>query len=577
MSFRSLIGLLTRGRRGRLAGLGLLVLIGAGLPLVGPQLVRLFIDAAVAGDPVSTLVLLAAGYLVAALAHRSLGVVVGYASSRLAWSATDALRERVVRHVLDLDLDFHDGHTPGELIERTDGDATALSTFLCSFLSHLVGGVLTVLGVLTVVLLDDWRIGLAMLAFVIVAAAVIIRLRDFAVPSAIEQRAASADLFGVVEEGLHGAEELRANAGGGFQLRRFQESLARFIRVSLRASLTSRTGWVITGAVFAAGTVLSLVGGALLHQAGLISLGAVYLLFRYASLLRDPLDAIAEQQQLAQQAIAGCSRIRQLLAIRPSIHDHGRSRLPAGPLALRLAGVGFGYPGRAQVLHGLELRLEPGEVLGLVGHTGSGKTTIARLLVRLLEPATGTIMVGGAELPTVPLADLRRRVALVTQDVQLFQAPVRDNLTLFDTYPADDRAISEVLTDLGLGSWLESLPAGLDTMLGPGGAGVSAGEAQLLAFARVFLRDPGLVILDEATSRLDPGTEQRIERAVDRLLEGRSAVLIAHRLGTLDRADRIAVLDAGRIVEDGSRRLLGAEPSSRYAGLLRTASAGVLS
>lgn len=575
-TFRSLIGVLSRDRYGRLAALGLLVMISAGVPLVGPQLVRLFIDAAITGGPVSTLGLIAAGYFAAAMAQRALGLAVGTASSQVALDAADALRERVIAHVLDLDLSFHDGQTPGELIERTDGDASALSAFLSSFLVHVVGSLITLLGALTLVLLDDWRIGLAMLAFVIIAAVVIMKVRHLAVPSAIEQRAASADLVGVIEEGLHGAEDLRAHAGGDYQLDRFRSSQARLIGAGLRAASASRTTWTITGGVFAAGTVLSLLGGVLLHQAGLISLGAVYLLFRYTSLVRDPLDAIAEQQQLAQEAIAGFSRIRELLALRPAIREGDRPRLPDGPLALRLDGVDFAYPGRGRVLHALDLDLEPGVVLGLVGHTGAGKTTVARLLVRLLDPTGGAVRVGGVELRTVRLAELRRRVALVTQDVQLFQATLRENLTLFGCHPVHDRTLIDVLGELGLEPWLRSLPAGLDTRLGPGGAGVSAGEAQLIAFARAFLRDPGLVILDEATSRLDSVTELRIERAVGRLLAGRTAVVIAHRLGTLDRADRIAVLEAGRIIEYGERRSLVAAPDSRFARLLRTASAGVL-
>ncbi len=236
-----------------------------------------------------------------------------------------------------------------------------------------------------------------MLVFVIVAAAVIASLRNVAVPTAIEQRAASADLFGVIEEGLHGAEDLRANAGGDYHLGRFRSTLARYIRAGLRASFASRTTWVITGGVFAAGTVLSLLGGALLHQAGLISLGAVYLLFRYTSLLRDPLDAIAEQQQLAQEAVAGFSRICQLLALRPSIRDRGRSAAgrsavaAAGRGGLRLSGAGRGAartrpPARA----GSDPR--PGRT-----HR-QRQDHLARLLVRLLEPTAGAIRVGGVDL-----------------------------------------------------------------------------------------------------------------------------------------------------------------------------------
>jgi ATP-binding cassette, subfamily B, bacterial len=189
-------------------------------------------------------------------------------------------------------------------------------------------------------------------------------------------------------------------------------------------------------------------------------------------------------------------------------------------------------------------------------------------LLRLYDSTSGQIRVGGVPITEPTLRDLRRHVALVTQDVQLFQASVRDNLTFFNRRIPDAR-IREALDDLGLGPWLASLPAGLDTELDAGG-GLSAGEAQLLAFVRVFLADPGLVILDEASSRLDPATEQRIERAITKLLRGRTAIIIAHRLGTIARADRILILEDGRALEQGERERLARDPASRFHQMLRS-------
>lgn len=573
-SRQRLFAVLARGRAVQLAGLGLLVIASSLLPLAGPQLLRLFIDHAMLGRPLSLLAIIAGGYLAVSLIQQALAVAVSYASTHLVWAATNELREQVARHTLELDLSFHDGHSPGELIERTDGDVTALSSFVSSFVVQVVGGTLTLLGVLVVVLLEDWRIGLGMVGFALVGAVTIVRLRNVAVPRAIERRAASARLFGEIEERLNSAEDLRANGGGGYAVRKFQRTLRSYIHTSVQASRAMRTTWAITGAVFAAGGLVSLSAGAILFEAGAVSLGTVYLLFRYTGLLREPLDLIAEQQQVAQEAIAGFARVQELLDERPAIRDTGRRSLPSGPLRVELDGVGFAYPDGAEILHGVDLDLPPGRVLGVVGHTGSGKTTLSRLLLRLLDPTNGIVRVGGTDIRDVPLSDLRRRVAIVTQDVQLFEASVRDNLTLFGAYESDDRELVDVLADLGLGSWYATLPDGLDSMLGPGGEGLSAGEAQLVAFARAFLRDPGLVILDEATSRLDPVSEERIEQAVDKLLTGRTAILIAHRLGTLDRADEILLLDQGRVVEHAARQALADESDSRFAGLLATASAG---
>jgi ABC-type multidrug transport system fused ATPase/permease subunit len=244
------------------------------------------------------------------------------------------------------------------------------------------------------------------------------------------------------------------------------------------------------------------------------------------------------------------------------------ARLPSGPLAVQLDHVTFSYEDGESVLHDLCFSLQPGETLGLLGSTGSGKTTITRLLARLYDPVTGSIRLDGVDLRDASEGDLRRRVGVVTQDVQFFRATVRDNLTFFRG-DIDDGDIVKVFRRLDLGDWYRTLPDGLDTPLGPGGIGLSAGQAQLLAFARVFLRDPGLVILDEATSRLDPATEGYVEHAVDRLLEGRTGIVVAHRLRTVARVDRIMILEGGRIAEVGRRVDLLQDPSSRFNALLR--------
>lgn len=222
------------------------------------------------------------------------------------------------------------------------------------------------------------------------------------------------------------------------------------------------------------------------------------------------------------------------------------------------------------VIQNLSFKVEPGEVLGLLGRTGSGKTTLTRLLFRLYDPARGTIRLGNKDLRQTRLADLRTTIGMVTQDVQLFHATVRDNLTFFDK-SSDDERILQALDALGMRSWYESLPDGLDTMLAANGGGLSAGEAQLLAFARVFLKDPAVVILDEASSRLDPATERLLEQAIDRLLQGRTSIIIAHRLSTIQRADTLMVLEGGRVLEYGPRAQLAANSHSHFAHLLRTA------
>jgi ABC-type multidrug transport system fused ATPase/permease subunit len=236
---------------------------------------------------------------------------------------------------------------------------------------------------------------------------------------------------------------------------------------------------------------------------------------------------------------------------------------------------------QATVLPDITFTLDPGRVLGILGRTGSGKTTLTRLLFRLYDVDQGAILLNGVDVRHVTLADLRQYVGMVTQDVQLFAATVRDNLTLFRNYGPAERHISDdhilaAIEMLGLGNWFRALPDGLDTLLTSGGQGLSAGEAQLLALTRVFLRDPKLIILDEASSRLDPATEQLLERAIDRLMHNRTGMIIAHRLSTVQRADDVLILENGRIAEWGQRAVLANDPRSRFYNLLQTGLAEVL-
>ncbi len=233
---------------------------------------------------------------------------------------------------------------------------------------------------------------------------------------------------------------------------------------------------------------------------------------------------------------------------------------------MELDGITFGYDDQP-TLKELHLRLKPGEVLGLLGRTGSGKTTLARLLLRFYDPQQGCIRLAGTDIRECKLAELRSKAALVTQNIEILQGSVRDNLTFYDDRITDE-AIIGVLRELGLRGWYESLPEGLDTPLASGGGSLSAGEAQLLAFARVFLTDPGVVVLDEASSRLDPLTEHRLEQAVDKLLTNRTCIIIAHRLTTVQRADQIVIMEQGRIVEAGPRTKLASDPESRFSRML---------
>jgi ATP-binding cassette, subfamily B, bacterial len=282
-------------------------------------------------------------------------------------------------------------------------------------------------------------------------------------------------------------------------------------------------------------------------------------------MVAEPIEHFRQQLQELQRAEASIVRVRELFEIKPELPD-GALEMTGGALLFQLERVSFAYEDDVRVLEDVSFRLEPGSVLGLLGRTGSGKTTLARMLFRFYDAQSGSVRIGGHDVREYNLNSLRSRVALVTQDVQLFQASLRDNLTFFDASINDDR-LTHALTQLGLGDWLEGLPEGLSTPLATGS--LSAGESQLVALARAFLHDPGLVILDEASARLDPATEARLERALDTLLAGRTAIIIAHRLRTVERATHILVLESGRVLEFGERQSLARNANSRFSELRR--------
>lgn len=556
--------------------LALLLMASITMQLVNPQILRYFIDTAIAGGSITSLIVASLLFIGIALANQAVSVTATYISENLAWKATNQLRTDLAAHCLELDMAFHKAHTPGELIERIDGDVNALSNFFSQFVINLLGNSILLLGVLVVLFTIDWRVGAAISAFAIAALMLLLRLRSWAVPRWGALRQMSADFFGFLGEQLAGTEDIRANGATGYVMQRFYLLLRRWLPIRRRADLAAYMMGMSTLALFAVGSAIALSLGAYLWSIGAVTVGTVYLIFYYTDLLTQPIAQIRNELQDLQRAGASLQRVEALLNTRPTIIDGPGAPLPTGALSVAFHNVSFGYNADDLVLHHLTFALQPGKVLGVLGRTGSGKTTLARLLLRLYDAQEGEVCLSDVPVQMLHMRGLRQRIGMVTQDVQLFHATVRDNLAFFNRAIPDEK-IRSVLEDLGLARWFRSLPHGLDTMLGSDGEGLSAGEAQLLAFTRVFLANPDLVILDEASSRLDPATEQWIERAVSKLLQGRTGIVIAHRLATIQRANEILILEDGHILEHGQRTALANNPTSHFSHLLQTGLEEVLS
>jgi len=565
------VRLLAHYLRPQCRGMGLLAVILCSticVQVVTPLVASHFIDQATSGGNLHDLIVLALLTMSLALVGQGLAVAETYVAEQVGWTATNALRADLVAHLLRLDASFHTAHTSGELIERVDGDVATLARFFSRFVVSVLGNGLLLVGILGLLYHVDWRVGLGMSTFVVLALAAMLRIRAVATPSWAAERQASADFYGFLGEYLAGLQDIRSSGAGAFVLRRCAEVMRSWLAVTRKAQMWGYSMSATSLGLFALGTAVAFALSAMLFRAGTLTIGTVYLIFQCTEMLSQPTEQIRNEVQDLQQADASIARVQALLDTVPRVADGPGVSLPPGPLAVELDGVSFSYAEDAPVLRDVSVSLSPGRVLGVVGRTGSGKTTLTRLLLRFYDPLAGVVRLGGVDLRAARLAEVRTRIGLVTQEVHLFHASVRDNLTLFDDDVPDER-IRAVLDTLGLTSWLQELPQGLDTTLLPDGTGLSAGQAQVLACARILLRDPDLVILDEPSSRLDPMTDQLVQTALSRLLEGRTGIIVAHRLATLAYADDILVLENGQVREYGSRLALAADPTSRFAGLLR--------
>jgi ATP-binding cassette, subfamily B, bacterial len=580
---RRLLGVYFAPQRERIALVAALVLADIALRLVNPQIVRMFIDAAQAGGPLSILTTAGILYLLVGLLGRAVNLGSSYAGLSLGWAATNRLRADLATHLLRLDMPFHTMHTPGELIERVDGDVTTLAEFFAEMIVRLIGNALLILAILLLLYGENTLVGALLTAYLALVIAALVFVNRIGVTAWTAAREAWAEQMGFLEERFAGTEDIRGVGAERYHQWRLGGLMLNLLRKARAGWLANALGHVLSSALFVTGYAFGLAAGAYLYLNGEATIGTAFLIVYYIGMLSAPIDALHDIAEQFQQATAGVNRVSALMALGPDAQDHGTQPLPEVPLAVTFDRVTFRYRDSSPApealpagqdeaaLDEVSFALPAGRVLGVLGRTGSGKTTLTRLLFRLYDPERGAIRLGETDLRNTSLETLREAVGLVTQDVQFFAATVRENITLFDENVPEQR-IEGALAALGLLDWVRAMPLGLDTQLAPGG-GMSAGEAQLLAFARILLRDPGLVILDEAASRLDPVTERRLEAAIDLLLHGddgqRTAIVIAHRLRTVQAADDILILERGAVVEYGTRAALATDPNSRFSQLLR--------
>ncbi len=563
---------LRRGRRGRAREPGVLrrglavtpelrqgirltvllaLLAGAGR-MVTPVLVQQVVDHHLSGGEFGgVLPMAAAGAVVVvltALCARATGRRLAVAAER----GLVALWTRTFRHIHALSIAHHHEERRGSLVSRVVSDVETLSDFFrWGGINFVVDGSLMLVALITMAVYD-WRLTLVALVTMLPIIPLLRYMQRKLVRAWDSVRVRVGEMLGALSESIMGAAVIRAYLSQGPAQRRIASAIDRRARAEIRAGTIGAILFPISDVFSALAIAVALLVGMALGPGGGMSTGKLVAFAFLVSIFLEPVANLTELLDYTQQAMAGWRRVLDVLdtAIEVREPDPGLE-LPGGALQVELEHVWFAYHGGPPVLRDVSCRIPAGTRVAVVGATGSGKTTMAKLLIRLADPTSGAIRVGGLDLRQVATSSLRSSMVLVPQDGFLFDTTVAENVRLGRS-GAGDAEIRAALDDLGLSTWVDSLPEGLDSAVGQRGESLSVGERQLVALARGYLANPGCLILDEATSAVDPATEVRLRNAIDRLTAGRTAITVAHRLAAAEHADVVLVMHRGRLVEQGS-------------------------
>ncbi len=569
--------------------------------LAGPLLVQAGVDRGITPKDFQVVLVVSGLYLLVIVANIALGWLRGGWTTRLGERLMEQLRLRVFTHLQRLSLDYYEREKAGVIMTRMTSDVENLTALFQEGLVQMAVQGLTVVIIAGIMLSLDLRLGaVILLAVVPVLVATSIWYRGASTRGYDQVRDRIADLLSDLQESLSGVRTVAAYDRGARNIDHHEGLADDYYRANL---VTARTGAVfgsIGETLGVLGQVVILAVGGLMVRSGDLSLGRLFSFLLFLGMLFAPVQQLVQLYTTYQQGRSSVSKLAELLATTPGVQEapdavplpeiSGRIELRDVHFAYRVgpdqdgAGDGTGPGGTEggtahdglgpEVLGGLDLVVEAGETLAVVGPTGAGKSTVAKLVARFYDPTAGAVLIDGIDLRTVTLGSLRRQLGVVPQEAFLFHGTVRDNLC-FAWPDAPDDQVMAACRAVGIDDLVDRLPDGLDTPVHERGVSLSAGERQLLGLGRAFLARPRVLILDEATSNLDPSAEQRVERALDALLEGRTAVVVAHRLATARRADRIAVVDrpapgrAAVVVELGTHDELVAR-GGRYASMYAT-------
>ena len=540
-------------KRAALALALLLVLLESFTVQLGPLLARYGIDRGVVPGDMSALLAVCGLYIASLVANGFIGYARVAWNGRLAEDLVRSLRVRVFTHIQRLSIDRFTEEMSGRLISRMTSDIDAFGSLLQEgFIELLVQTVTLVLVTGFLFLLDP---KLAAFTILLVAPLMLILTLWFSRRSergyaAVRERIA--DVLADFQENLTGIHVVRAFNRERRNVSQHIDRLGQYRSANLHTVRLAATFDSGSNLIALSGQALIVFVGGRMMLAGELTVGELTAFLLYLASFYGPIQHLVQLYNIYQRGQAALLKLRELLDTEPSVREAPDAReLPSIEGSVELRGVSFGYGAGKSAVEGLDLVIRPGETVALVGQTGAGKSTVARLMTRLYDPTQGAVLIDGTDLREVKLQSLRRQFGLVPQEPFLFAGTIRDNLA-FARPDASDAEVVQACQAVGIGDLIEQKPGGIHFPIHERGSSLSSGERQLLALARAFLARPRIIILDEATSNLDLASEARIQRALQVLLQSRTAVIIAHRLSTAMKADRIAVLEQGRLVELGT-------------------------